>query len=115
MATYINNREPGPIPEKSGIGLRAPHYQAMIDNPPPVGFVEIHSENYFSRGGKPHHYLEHISQNYPINFHGVGLSLGSTDPLSPDHIKQLGELLDQYHPILIFRAFIMGVNQQSVS
>lgn len=101
MATYTNNMEPGPIPEKSGIGLRAPHYQAMMDTPPAVGFVEIHSENYFGRGGKPHHYLEHISQDYPISFHGVGLSLGSTDPLNPDHIKRLRELIDQYQPILI--------------
>lgn len=89
------------FPDKTGIGLRAPHYQAVIDDSPPVGFLEIHSENYFEHGGKPQVYLERIARDYPISMHGVGLSLGSTDTLSAPHLDRLKQLVNRYQPILV--------------
>ena len=35
----------------AGIGLRQPHYAALLQSPPPLGFVEVHSENFFGDGG----------------------------------------------------------------
>ncbi|MFV2055333.1 MAG: DUF692 domain-containing protein [Thiohalomonadales bacterium] len=90
-----------PMPELCGIGLRAPHYEDLLLQSPAVGFLEIHSENYFGAGGKPQVYLEKIAQDYPISFHGVGLSLGSTDELSISHLQRLKELADIYQPLLI--------------
>ena len=79
--------EISPIPTSVGIGLRSEHYHDIIAQQPNLGWFEVHTENYFGLGGAPHHYLKKISKNYPISFHGVGLSLGSTDPLDINHIK----------------------------
>ena len=84
-----------------GIGLRAEHYQDATCGLPPVDWFEVHSENYFGQGGQPHFYLSKIRTNYSLSFHGVGLSLGSTDPLDFIHLKRLKELIDQYQPALV--------------
>jgi uncharacterized protein len=65
------------IPLSAGIGLRGPHMIELAETVPPVGWLEVHSENYFGDGGSPIHYLLKIRENYPISLHGVGLSLGS--------------------------------------
>ena len=35
----------------AGIGLRQPHYEALLAAPPALAFVEVHSENFFAAGG----------------------------------------------------------------
>lgn len=90
-----------PVPASAGIGLRGPHYKDVIETGPKVGFFEVHSENYFGRGGVPHDCLGHIRRDYPLSFHGVGLSLGSVDPLSLKHLERLRELVDTYQPDLV--------------
>jgi hypothetical protein len=35
----------------SGIGLRQPHYARVLEGRPALGFVEVHSENFFHEGG----------------------------------------------------------------
>jgi hypothetical protein len=89
------------IPARAGIGLRAPHYQTLLDTRPEVGFVEVHSENYFGDGGAPLYYLERARENYPVSLHGVGLSLGSTDPLNRAHLARLRRLIDRIEPGLV--------------
>jgi uncharacterized protein len=90
-----------PIPASAGIGLRAAHQRAFLDGRPRVAWLEVHSENYFSAGGPGHAALEKIRSCYPLSFHGVGLSLGSTDPLDRAHLKRLAELVDRYEPALV--------------
>lgn len=87
-----------PIPARAGIGLRGPHYKDVADSRPKIAFVEVHSENYFGRGGLPHAYLEQIRRDYPLSLHGVGLSLGSSDPLNMGHLGKLKELVELYQP-----------------
>jgi len=82
----------------AGIGLRAEHFAEFTRTRPPVRFVEAHSENYFGRGAKPLHYLLRARRDYPLSLHGVGLSIGSADPLSPAHLKRLGELIGTLEP-----------------
>jgi len=89
------------IPAAAGIGLRAPHYDDVLQLRPDIGWFEVHSENYFGDGGKPHYYLEKIRQYYPVSLHGVGLSLGSSDPLNQIHLQQLKTLVDRYEPGLV--------------
>lgn len=89
------------IPVSAGIGLRAPHYFDVLNQRPELGWLEVHSENYFGAGGLPLHYLRKIRANYPISLHGVGLSLGSTDPLSTRHLELLYRLADQIEPGVI--------------
>ena len=84
-----------------GIGLRGDHFEQAVNGPHPIDWFEVHTENYFGRGGKPHHYLTKIRQDYPVSFHGVALSIGSTDPLSDSHLKNISELIDRYQPMLV--------------
>ena len=85
----------------AGIGLRAEHYRAVLAERPAVGWFEVHSENYFGLGGAPHYYLERVRRDYPISFHGVGLSLGSVDPINHAHVARLKELIERYEPALV--------------
>ncbi len=86
---------------RAGIGLRAPHYQAMLATRPALPFLEVHSENFFGDGGQPLRYLARFREDYPISTHGVGLSLGSTDPLDPEHLRRLKRLVEMLDPILV--------------
>lgn len=92
---------PGTIPAQAGIGLRAPHYLDVLETRPPVGWLEVHSENYFGAGGKPLYFLERIRAHYPLSLHGVGLSLGSTDVLNNRHLDQLKALIQRFEPALV--------------
>jgi hypothetical protein len=71
-----------PIPATAGIGLRGPHMTELQRTRADIGWLEVHAENFFGEGGAPMHYLQAIRMDYPISLHGVGLSLGSSDPLS---------------------------------
>ncbi len=92
---------PSSIPARAGIGLRAEHYDAVLETRPPVGWLEVHSENYFGAGGKPLDYLERIRAHYPLSLHGVGLSIGSTDPLDHQHLAKLKGLIKRFEPALV--------------
>lgn len=85
-------------PAAAGIGLRAAHYRDVLGKRPQVGFLEVHSENFFGVGGQPMAVLERARDLYPISLHGVGLSLGSAEPLSREHLKQLKALVDHIDP-----------------
>jgi uncharacterized protein (UPF0276 family) len=89
------------IPARAGIGLRAPHYRELIERKPDIGWVEVHSENYFGAGGQPHWYLERVRRDYPLSLHGVGLALGSAGPLDREHLTRLRALVERYEPDLI--------------
>lgn len=96
---------PGPSfvsPVRAGIGLRAPHYRELLARRPEVGFLEVHSENYFGAGGAPLYYLEQVRRHYPLSLHGVGLSLGGCDPLDGEHLRRLKTLVERFEPMLVF-------------
>ncbi len=82
-----------------GLGLRHPHYRQIIECPPheQISWVEIHPENYFG-GGINFKFLEKIREDFPVSFHGVGLSLGSAEAVSAHHLQQLKILIDQIEP-----------------
>jgi uncharacterized protein (UPF0276 family) len=95
-------RVDAPIPALAGIGLRTPHYREMIERRPAnVGWLEVHSENYFGEGGRPHAFLEMLRADYPLSLHGVGLGLGSTGPLDAEHLRRLARLIERYQPGLV--------------
>lgn len=91
----------GPIPARAGIGLRAVHHEALLAERPDVGWLEAHSENYFADGGASLDYLAQLAEIYPISLHGVGLSLGSTDPIDRAHLRRLRRLVDRIEPGLV--------------
>jgi hypothetical protein len=89
------------LPIATGIGLRAPHVSHVLAVRPPVPWFEIHSENYFTDGGPALAALMRIRADYPLSMHGVGLSLGSTDPLDVGHLAKLKRLADRVEPASI--------------
>ncbi len=97
----IAPRTASAIPARAGIGLRAPHYRHVVESRPDVGWLEVHSENYFGDGGPPLDYLERARERYPVSLHGVGLSLGSTDPLNREHLHRLKRLIARVDPGLV--------------
>lgn len=90
-----------PIPAQAGIGLRSHHFREILDAPPPVAWMETHPENYFGDGGAPLRILEQIRSRYPLSFHGVGLSLGSIDPIDRVHLRKLNVLIDRFEPAFV--------------
>jgi uncharacterized protein (UPF0276 family) len=81
-----------------GLGLRTTHYEAVLSDRPPVDWFEILSENYLVPGGKPLYYLDRVREHYPMVMHGVSLSIGSTDPLDWNYLKQLKDLAKRVEP-----------------
>ena len=90
-----------PVPADAGIGLKPQHYREIISTKPKLGWFEVHAENYMGAGGPPHRYLGAIRELYPLSLHGVGLSLGSTDPLDRDHLTKLKALIGRFVPGLV--------------
>lgn len=84
-----------------GIGLRAPHYAALLERRPRLAFVEVHSENFFAEGGACLAWLARFRDLYPLSFHGVGLSLGSADPIDEAHLSRLAERVARFEPVLV--------------
>lgn len=91
----------GPMPTAVGIGLKPAHYRALLRDRPPLDFLEVHVENYMGAGGPPHRYLAALAEEYPLSFHGVGLSLGGAEPLDQPHLARWRELVDEYRPVLV--------------
>lgn len=90
-----------PLLPQTGIGLRHPHFEEMLEQRPSVGWLEIHSENFFYSGSYPGQVLNELMRDYPISLHGVGLSLGSIDPLDSKHLSQLKALVDRVQPLFV--------------
>jgi len=88
-------------PVAAGVGLRAPHYRAFVDRRPPVGFLEVHSENYLARSGWDWHVLTTLRRDYPLSLHGVGLGLGSARGFSDAHLARVRDLVEALDPFLV--------------
>jgi len=103
---------PGParprLAAAAGIGLRAPHHDALQAARPAVGWLEAHSENYFPQGGAQPAILERLRADYPLALHGVGLSIGSTDPLDLAHVATLRRMISRFEPALVSEHLCWG-------
>jgi uncharacterized protein (UPF0276 family) len=90
-----------PKPAGAGIGLRAPHHLRVLSESPAVAWFEAHTENYFADGGAHVEVLTRIRANYPLSLHGVGLSLGSTDPIDGAHLERVRRAVQRFEPALV--------------
>jgi uncharacterized protein len=75
-----------------GVGLRAAHYEHILQRRPRVGWFEILSENYLHTGGRPLHVLDQVAERYPIAMHGVSMDIGGTRPLDRAYLRDLRTL-----------------------
>lgn len=92
---------PSAIPATAGVGFRTPHAQAFLDQPPPIGWIEVHAETYMAAGGPRIRTLERLRSRYPLSLHGVGLSLGSAAGVDCDHLERLRSLVRRFAPGLV--------------
>ncbi len=81
-----------------GLGLRTPHYADILRDRPPIPWFEALTDNYLGDGGPPLLRLEAIREHYPLVFHGVGLSLGGTDPLDENYLQRLERAIARFQP-----------------
>lgn len=81
-----------------GIGWRQPHYEALLAERPALGFIEVHSENFFADGGLTLAVLEAGREAYPVSLHGVGLGLASAAGLDGWHLDRLERLARRVQP-----------------
>ena len=86
------------LPPSPGVGYKPQHFAAILDNPAPVGWLEIHAENYMGDGGRPLAQLRHLAGRFPISVHGVGLSIGGEGQLDAGHLRLLKHLCDWLQP-----------------
>ena len=89
------------LPLGAGVGLRAPHVREVLATRPAVPWFEIHSENYFADGGPALAALDRLRGDYPVSLHGVGMSLGATEPLDRDHVAKLKRLVARVEPAMV--------------
>jgi uncharacterized protein (UPF0276 family) len=86
------------LPLLPGLGYKPQHFSQLLDDPAPVGWLEIHAENYMGDGGRPLAQLRALAERFPISVHGVGLSIGGETHLDPDHLARLKHLLGWLNP-----------------
>ena len=86
------------LPLSAGVGFKPEHFAAISASPQPLGFFEVHAENYMGAGGAPHAQLGFLRENYALSVHGVGLNIGAEEPLDRAHLARLKQLCDRYQP-----------------
>lgn len=89
---------PGSLPAAPGAGYKPQHFAAILQDPGPVEWLEIHAENYMGDGGRPLAQLRHLAERFPISAHGVGLSIGGEGRLSREHLHRLKHLCNWLNP-----------------
>lgn len=86
------------LPSAAGVGFKPEHFGALVEAPQPVGFLEVHAENYMGAGGPPHAQLSRLRADYALSIHGVGLSIGGIQPLDRDHLERVRMVCERYEP-----------------
>jgi hypothetical protein len=85
----------------AGASFKPQHLEAILADPDPVGFFEVHAENYMGAGGPPHAALKRIRERFPLSLHGVCMSIGGLEPLSQDHLARFASLVKRYDPAMV--------------
>ncbi|MGQ0677832.1 MAG: MNIO family bufferin maturase [Rhodospirillales bacterium] len=85
-----------------GLGLRTDFQAELLEGDVrPVDWLEVLSENYLVPGGPPLANLERARARYPLAMHGVSLSIGASDPLDMDYLRQLRDLARRVEPAIV--------------
>ena len=83
-----------------GLGLRQPHLAEVLLAKPQVGWMEVHSENYFGDHSLVPGLLQ-VRRDYPVALHGVAMGLLSPDAPCERHLAELEALVAQVQPVLV--------------
>lgn len=90
-----------PLDGRAGASLKPEHLREIHADAAPVGFFEVHAENYMGAGGPPHAALSAVRQRWPVSLHGVCMSLGGAGPLDKEHLRRFKALVERYQPALV--------------
>lgn len=84
-----------------GVSLKPQHYGEILKKDLPIGWFELHPEDYMNAGGENHHALSGIAEHYLLSFHSVGLSLGSAEGPDLSYLERLAQLVKRYEPFQV--------------
>lgn len=84
-----------------GISLKPEYYEEILQRDLPIGWLELHPEDYMNAGGENHAALSCIAERYPLSFHSTGLSLGSAEGPDLVHLERLAQLVRRYEPFQV--------------
>jgi len=84
-----------------GVGFRAEHFKYIEKHKPNIPWFEVLIDNYMMDEGASLYYLAKAAEQYPLAFHGVGMSLGSTDNLNKSYLFKLKKLIDEFKPVYV--------------
>jgi uncharacterized protein (UPF0276 family) len=76
----------------TGVGLRGRHVPRILSELPAVPWFELLTDNHLADGGPLRFQAEAVAERYPVALHGVGMSIGSVDPLDRDYIRRVRDL-----------------------
>lgn len=80
-----------------GLGLRRSFLTEIIETPPKnVSFYEVAPENWMTLGGKLGKQFRAMTEQFNFICHGLSLSIGSTDPLDEEFIRNLKGFMQQH-------------------
>jgi len=94
-----------------GIGMRPKHYGRYLAERPPIDWMEVISENFMAKGGRPVAVLEKVRREVPVVLHGVSLAIGSVDPLNQTYLRELRELADRIEPAWVSDHLCWGTHR----
>ena len=73
------------------------HSEQILQELPNVSWFEILIDNYMAENA-PLSVIDKLVEDYPISFHGVGLSVGSIAPIDYQYLNKLKELRERWQP-----------------
>jgi uncharacterized protein len=88
------------LPVRAGIGLRSAHVAELLATRPMLPWLEVHPENYLG-GGPAVRALDAVRRDYPVAFHGVGLSIGSAAGIDRPHLSRITDLVERFEPTVV--------------
>jgi uncharacterized protein len=85
----------------AGLGFKMQHLEEALTSRSRGLWFEVHAENYMVDGGPRLAALTALRDRFAVSVHGVGLSIASVEPPSPEHLGRLKTLVYRVDPIAV--------------
>ena len=76
-----------------GLGYRVPLHDDILANADRIDFLEFISDQYLYAPQEKTEQLAELAWLFPLIPHGVGMSIGTAEPISPDYLRRLASLV----------------------